>query len=131
MDPEYVQKIQEWVKIDNKILEIEAQIEPVKESIKKIIDDNKSLYDTRNKIENDIVTYIQKHDMDKLTINTGDGFIKFGKKTNTQTLSLKLLRSILQAYEEENEDINTEDIINFVINNLEKKKTLVIKRQIT
>ena len=130
MDPVYVKKIQDWVKVDNKIIEIETEITPLKETIKNIVETNKIYYDEKAELEKEIIEYIQSNKMDKITINTSDGNIKFAKRTNTQTLSMKVLRSILKAYEDENQDVQSEDIMNFIINNLEKKSTFAIKRNI-
>lgn len=131
MEPQYIAKIQEWVKLDNKIIEIENKVQPLKDSIKNILDENKTIYDKKCEVEKDIIEYIHENKMDKVTINTSDGNIKFAKRTNTQSLSMKLLRSIMKGYEEENPDVQAEDIMNYIMNKLEKRSMLSIKRQIT
>jgi hypothetical protein len=130
MDPQYIKKIQEWVQLDNKIIDIENKVKPLKDSITTIIEENKKLYESKSELEKEIIEYIHEHNMDKLTINTSDGNIKFSKRTNTQSLSMKVLRSILKGYEEENPDIQSEDIMNYIMNKLEKRSQLSIKRQI-
>lgn len=131
MNPDYIKKVQDWVKLDNKILEVESQLTPLKDSIKQILEEHKDIYEKKTTIERDIIDYIQSNNMDMLTIKTSDGNIKFSKRTNTQPLSMKLLRGILQDYEEANPDISADDIIQFVSTKLDKKSNLSIKRQIS
>lgn len=130
MDAEYIKKIQRWVQLDNKVLEMQEQLKPLQEDIKKIQEDNKDLLSEKEELESDIVAHIHDKKLDMLTINTSDGSIKFSKKNNTQSLSIKLLRTLLQGYQKEHEQVNGEDIINYIVNNLEKKTKLSIKRSI-
>lgn len=123
MDAEYIRKVQQWVQLDNKALEATNQI-------KKIQEEYKPLFEERDELEKDIVEYVAQKNMDMLTINTSDGNIKFSKKSNTQSMSLKLLKNLLTDYCNKHPGPNPEDMYNFIVNSLEKKTKLNIKRNI-
>ena len=117
MDPTYVSKVQQWVEYDNILLK-------QKESIKDIQEKKKD-------IEEDIISYIEKNKYDKLMITITDGNIKFGKRTITQNLSMRLLRSILDNYNEaKGQSLDVEDIIQYIQESLEVKSKYVMTREI-
>ena len=62
--------------------------------------------------------------------DTSDGNIKFAAKNNTQGLSMKLLKTLLSEYSKRHPQLNTEDLVNFITNSLEKKTKMYIKRNI-
>lgn len=121
MDAEYIQKIQRWVQLDNKLIETTKEIQRLQEV-------NKPLFDEQKELENDIIDYVTGKNMEMLTINTSDGNIKFSKKSITQSVSLKLLRTLLPEYCKQYPDFNHDDLYNFLVNSLEKKTVFNIKR---
>ena len=124
MDVEYIKKVKEWVSLDNKVTRSMEKIKTVKDDIQDIIDERKD-------IEDDILDYIQTNKFEKLTLNISDGTIKFGKRTTTTSLSLKLLKALFEKYAEENPGAFQADKLHeFLIENLEKKTTYFIKRDI-
>ena len=132
MDPSYIQKVKEWVVLDNAIM---RGMEPVIESkkvIKKLEEDIQPQVEKKREIEDSIVEYIQKNKYEKLTVNINDGTIKFGKKTAAPPLSLKLIKALLEKYAIENMDDNIDPskIYDFMIDNFEKKTSYFIKRDI-
>jgi hypothetical protein len=117
MDITYVKKVQEWVELDNKILKN-------KDEIKDTVEKKKDL-------EDDILQYIEENKFDNLSLSISDGNIKFAKKTNTQPLSIKTIKTILEKYKfEKNVALDADDICAFVSSNLEKKSSVFMKRDI-
>lgn len=121
MDVEYIKKIQEWIQLDNRTIDI-------KNTIKTLQTDNKDIFDKRDEVEKEIVEYIENNKMDMITINTNDGNIKFSKRNTTQPLSLKLFRSVLENYKKECPLVDTDDIYKYVVSNMESKTKISIKR---
>ena len=111
MDPTYINKIREWVEIDNVVLAKKEEISTV--SIKK------------KELEEDIIEYVENKKLEKLSITISDGTIDFYKKTQSQALSIKLLKNILSKYEGR---LDPEEICDFVKENLEKKTSIYMKR---
>ena len=130
MDAEYIKKIQKWVQLDNKVMELNDKLKPLQEEIKTIQEGHKDIIIEKDELEQDIVDYVQSKKMDMLTINTSDGNIKFSKRNTTQSLSVKILNNLLGDYHRQHPETNTEDIYNYVINALEKKTKLSIKRNL-
>lgn len=122
MDPGYIKKIQRWVQLDNKVIEVTNKV-------KALQDENKAIYEEKDELEKEITEYVSQKNMDMLTINTSDGNIKFTKKNNTQSLSTKVLKTLLTEYSQQH-PVNVDDVIAFINNNLEKKTKLNIKRNI-
>lgn len=126
METKYIDKVKQWVSLDNKITRGMDKIKVVKDDIQPIID-------ARKEIEDDILNYIQTNKYEKLTLNISDGTIKFGKKTTTTSLSLKLLKVLFEKYAEENptDVFDADKLHEFLMENLEKKTNYYIKRDIT
>jgi hypothetical protein len=122
MDPGYIKKIQRWVQLDNKVIEVTNKV-------KALQDEHKAVYEEKDELEKEITEYVSQKNMDMLTINTSDGNIKFAKKNNTQSLSIKVLKTLLTEYSQQ-QSFNVDDVISFINNNLEKKTKLNIKRNI-
>ena len=125
MDNTYVQKVKEWVSLDNHVLH-------GNEGIKHIKDNMQDIVDKKRELEVDIVDYIEKNKYEKLTLNIGDGTIKFGKKTSVPPISLKLVKIILEKYSNENpsEHLNITKIGDFLVDNLERKTSVYIRREL-
>lgn len=116
MDPEYMQKIQKWVELDNKILKN-------KEVMKDFIE-------TKKDYENSIIEYIDKNKQNNLVINISDGVIKFGSRNTTQNITLKFLKTVLEKYSVEKKNIDDNELYKYIIDNLEKKTVTVMSRDI-
>jgi hypothetical protein len=117
MDQEYVQKVQEWVILDNKLLKNKEQIQSDSEK--------------KRELETDILDYITKNKLDNLSLTISDGKIKFSKRVTTQSLSMKTLKDLLEQYFTEKNsitDVNT--VINYISSKLEKKTQVIMKREL-
>jgi predicted site-specific integrase-resolvase len=131
MEVAYINKIQKWVEIDNTILRSQEGLKVHQEAINKNKEEVSSLLEDKKKIEDEVLEYIQKNKMDKLTINISDGTIKFGKKTTQQNLTIKTLKTLLDKYSEgEDHNVDTNKLFDFILDNLEKKTTLFMKRDL-
>lgn len=116
MEADYISKVQQWVEYDNKIVRN-------KQTIQEVVEKKKA-------VEEDILTYIEKNKFDKFTINISDGNIKFSKRNVTQPLSMKVLRNALEKYSAEKNDIDVEEILDYVSEALEVKSKYFMKREI-
>lgn len=136
MDVAYINKIQKWVELDNVILRSQEGVKPHQEAINKNKEEVAKWTEEKKTIEDDVLEYIQKNKMDKLTINISDGCIKFGKKTTQQNLTLKTLKALLDKYSESESEsegatnVDTNKLFDFIVDNLEKKTTLFMKRDL-
>lgn len=129
MDNEYINKVKKWVELDNNILRSQETIKPHLEAIGKNKEELQTILDEKKNIEDEIVQYIEKNKYDKLTVNITDGIIKFGKKTAQQPVTLKILKHLLDRYSEENNTDLTE-LFEFITENLDKKTSYFMKREI-
>lgn len=116
MDIAYVQKVQEWVQMDNILLKNK---DDVKEIVKK-----------KKELEDEIIEYVEKNKHDRLTINISDGNIKFGKRNVVQPLSLKTIKGILDKYATDHRNVDVGDIMQFISENLESKHKVVMRREV-
>lgn len=131
MDTTYINKIQKWVELDNQILRSQESVKVHTEAINKNKEEVSTIVEERKKVEDDILEYIQKNKFEKLTINISDGSIKFGKKTSQQPLTLKTLKSLLDKWSESNgHNVDTNKLYDFIVDNLEKKTSIFMKRDL-
>jgi len=115
MDLQHIKKVQEWVELDNKVLRNKEQM---KEHVER-----------KKELEDDILQYVESNKIDNLSLNISDGTIKFSKKTNTQPLSIKVIKACLEKYSSKNNvDIDVDDICNFINASLEKRSSSYMKR---
>jgi hypothetical protein len=131
MDAQYINKVKQWVELDNKIIRSQEVTKPHIEAIEQNKETIKPMLDKKKEIEDEIVQYIESNKLEKLTVNITDGAIKFGKKTSQQPITLKLLKSILDKYSEEEDcDVDTAKLYDFILDNLDKKTSYFMKRDI-
>jgi mevalonate kinase len=131
MDAQYINKVKQWVELDNKIIRTQEVTKPHIEAIEQNKETIKPMLDKKKEIEDEIVQYIESNKLEKLTVNITDGAIKFGKKTSQQPITLKLLKSILDKYSEEEDcDVDTAKLYDFILDNLDKKTSYFMKRDI-
>ena len=117
MDFAYVKKIQEWVQLDNKLLRSK--------------DETKEILERKKDLEDEILDYVEKNNFDNLNLSISDGCIKFQKRATTQHLSSKVLKTILNKYAKEKKiNIDVDDICNYINENLDKKTSIFMKREI-
>ena len=126
MNNQYVQKVQAWVVLDNKALE-------VKNRIKDIQDTHKELFNQKDELEKEIVEYVNSNKLDAITIRTTDGNIKFSKKNSAQPLTLKLVKSLMVDFCKSQSPETTamcENLFVYMSENLEKKQKISMVRKI-
>jgi hypothetical protein len=129
MDISYINKVKEWVKVDNQILETQESSTIHIEALAKTKEKIEPLQEKKKEIEDDILQYVQKQKLENLTLNIGDGDIKFGKKTSSSPLSIKSIKAALEKYNEENRDaIPIDKICDYIIQSSDKKTNYFIKR---
>lgn len=119
MDKSYVQKIKQWVELDN-------MIEARKAKMKVHADEKKEL-------EDDILGYIDQQNLQNVQINIPDGNIKFTETTTTTGITLKSIKEGLNVFFEQSQINNTpitaDAIYAFLLNSRQSKKKLLMKRQ--
>lgn len=115
MDTDYIRRVQEWVALDNKIL--------------KNKEDFKEAVERKKQLEDEIIKYVEDNKFDSLTLAITGGNVQFAKKTSTQSLTMKLIRNLLEQYaDEKEENVDVEDICDFITSKLEKKSQVYMKR---
>jgi hypothetical protein len=119
MDKSYVQKIKQWVELDN-------MIEARKAKMKVHVDEKKEL-------EDDILGHIEQQNLQNVQINIPDGNIKFIESTTTTGITLKSIKEGLNVFFEQSQINNTpitaDAIYAFLLNSRQSKKKLLMKRQ--
>ncbi len=117
MDPQYIEKIRQWVLFDNEIIRN-------KETINEVVEKKKS-------IEDEILTYVSKNkNLESITVNISDGYIKFSTTKTKSTITLKSLATILNKYSDDVAQLDVPEIISFINDNLEVKSKTSIRREI-
>ena len=116
MDNEYVEKMKEWIELDNTYGSLRQQMN--------------DLSDKKKELEDDILKYIEENNFEKVVVSISDGTLKFPKRSTQQTISLKFLKANLSKYNEEKSPINVEEVCKFLISNLETKTKLSIKHDV-
>lgn len=117
MDPNFIQQTQNWIQLDNEAIKLKAKL--------------KEILDARKDLEEEILTYVHDNDLGKVTLNISDGQLKFSQVTSRQSISMKYLREMLGKYNDTSGyTINADDIYKFLVDNLEVKKELTLKRSI-
>ena len=103
----FVQDIKDYMLIDNKINEINTFLKKQKEK--------------RNIIEKEIINYVNKNNLNKNKFNLNNTTISVAKQINTPTISLKLLKEVLE------ETVENKDFIELLLNNIYKKREKLSK----
>lgn len=108
-----VNNIKEWIKIDNEIAQLRADIK-----------------DRNNKKKNlteDLVTVMKKNEIDCFDIN--GGALVYKKSTVKKPINAKTLLAALQNFYKDDEK-TAQDLTQHVLNSREEKVTETIKRKI-
>jgi hypothetical protein len=116
MDDTYLEKLRKWIDLDNQTVRLKSQLA--------------ELGDEKKEVEDEIVEYIKANSLDKVTVNIADGTLKFAKRSSQQAMSIKYLKATLMKYNEEQEPINTDAVLQYLISNLESKTKMFIKRDV-
>ena len=77
MDNHYVDKMKEWIELDN-----------VYGSLRQQLND---LADKKKELEDDILKYVEDNNLEKVVVTVSDGTLKFPKRSTQQSISLKFL----------------------------------------
>lgn len=118
MDDAYVEKLKKWIELDNSVSKL-------KEEMSVFVEEKKEL-------EEEIVQYVEDTKLEKVTVNTSDGALKFSKRKVTQCLTMKYIKNTLEKYvqQEEHATIDVDSICRFLASNLETKSKTYIKRDV-
>jgi hypothetical protein len=119
MEATYVDKVKEWVDIDNKAMELKTSINELNEK--------------KKELEEDIIDYVEKNQLENISLNLSDGRLKFPKTTVKQSLSMKYLKATLGKYNEEHASatqIDVDALCQYLVDNLETTTKLSIKRMV-
>lgn len=114
MEELYIDKLKKWIELDNSVSKL-------KEEMSVFIEEKKEL-------EDDILQYIEKHNLDKVTVNISDGSLKFPKRKVPQSITMKYIKSTLEKYVEQDTTLDVDSICKFLASNLETKSKTYIKR---
>lgn len=114
MDDTYLEKLRKWIDLDNRTARLKSQLA--------------ELGDEKKQVEDEIVDYVKANNLDKVTVNIADGTLKFAKRSSQQAMSIKYLKATLIKYNEEQEPINTDAVLQYLVTNLESKTKMFIKR---
>lgn len=117
MEADYVEKVKEWVELDNKAMELKTSISDLNEK--------------KKELEEDIIEYVEKNQLENISLNITDGKLKFPKTTVKQSLSFKYLKTALGKYNEEHSShLDVDALCKYLVDNLETTSRLTIKRTV-
>ena len=107
INSDFVENLKKYIILENKINEINKLIKTKKNE--------------KNTIESSILEYAKKKNIDKNKFNLNNNVITFYKQIHSPSISLKLLKLVLE------ETIQNKDIIELIINNISKKRESLSK----
>lgn len=119
MDENYVNKVKDWIELDNQTLELKGSIAALNEK--------------KKELEDEILKYVEEKKLENVTIALSDGKLKFAKQNVKQTLSIKYIKTALSKYNNEQtrqHKIDIDDLCQFLLDNLETTSKTTIKRSI-
>lgn len=96
-------RIQNWVRLDNKI--------------KKISNELKEYRNEKNQLSDDILTFIETNDMEHQKIQITDGLLKFQQVKHTSPLTFKFINKCLY------ECIDNEEHVNYIMKYIKEQRT--------
>ena len=112
-DPQLINIIREWVKMDNEMRTLKAEIS----SRKKI----------KDSISKDLLRIMKNNQIDGVDIN--DGRIEYSNRKTKKPITKKMLLNILSTYYKGNTSMANE-VNNFILNNREEVVKEVIVRKL-
>jgi chromosomal replication initiation ATPase DnaA len=117
MDNQYIDKLKEWIELDNQVIRLKEQLTDINED--------------KKELEEEILKYVEDNSFDKLTINISDGSLKFSQTTQKSPISIKFLKSTLNKYNEEhNKSVDIDNLLKFISSSIETKTKRYIKRDV-
>lgn len=119
MEATYIDKVKEWVELDTKAVELKTSMNELNEK--------------KKELEEDIIDYVEKNQLENVTLNISDGRLKFPKTTVKQSLSMKYIKTTIGKYNEENASspqIDVDALCQYIVDNLETSTKVTIKRMI-
>jgi hypothetical protein len=108
----FQENIKRWVQLDNQITLLKNK--------------NKTLNDEKNGIEDNILVYVEKNNLENATAKISDGKLKFTTNKQTTPLTFKHVDDSLRNFIKDEETIS--QIMEHIKNNREIKYTKNIKR---
>lgn len=117
MDNRYVDKMKEWLELDNQVMKIKEELN--------------ELNDQKKELEDEILQYVEDNALEKVTVNISDGTLKFAQTSQKQALSIKVLKNVLGKFiEDKNCNLDVDEVVKFISSNLESKSKKYIKRDV-
>ena len=104
--------VNKWIEIDN--------------SIKNLNDRMKDLRTQKNGVEETIMNYADRNNINNLSIKTNEGILKLTQSKHTSQLTYKYLEKCLHEIISDNKQV--ENIINYIKNKREITETKTIKK---
>jgi len=112
-DPQLINIIREWVKMDNEMRTLKAEVASRKK--------------TKDLISKDLLRIMKNNDIDGVDIN--DGRIEYTNRKTKKPITKKMLLNILSTYYKGNTSMANE-VNNFILNNREEVVKEVIIRKV-
>jgi hypothetical protein len=108
-----VENIKDWIKINNKIIELQNHLKKLKEE--------------KKKFSNNLIKIMESNEIDEFNIN--ENKLVYKKTKTKATINKNYLMSILGNYFENNPEIDNEDLSKFILDNrpIKENSSLVIK----
>jgi hypothetical protein len=118
MDVDIMNKVKRWVECDNVVVQGQEKVE--------------RFADERKNLERDILDHVQGKNISDLSLAISDGYIKFQKRHVSQSLSVKLLRAMLNDFKTESSStpLPVDEICDHVTTSLSKREVVTMKRVI-
>lgn len=132
MDPQQIDLVKEWVRLDNIVLHNNLDVQTAKDEVKRLEERVSETIEQRKGVEKKIIEYVKTNKLESMQLKISDGVITFGRKTVQKPISHKYIRDILEKYADENpdEEINPAKLYEFITSNIEKKVDYNISRNI-
>jgi hypothetical protein len=109
---EFIENIKKWVHYDSMMVQYRQEI--------------KSIQEQKDVIHQTIMNHLQSNNMENITINISDGYLKVSETNSTTAITLQFLRSCLDEFFK-NEDM-AERCFQFIKQKRQTKQQKGIKR---
>jgi hypothetical protein len=104
--------VNKWIEVDNSIRNLSEKV--------------KNLRNEKNQIENSILTYAERNNINNLSIKTNEGLLKMTQSKMSSQLTFKFLEKCLHDIISDEKQV--ENIINYIKNKREITETKSIKK---
>jgi len=118
MDDAYVAKVRDWIELDNQSIDLKTSLNKVNEG--------------KKALEEDILEYVEKNELENVSLTLSDGKLKFPKNVVRQSLSMKYIKTSLTKYNTEHPSsaIDVDTVCKFLADNLDSSAKLGMKRYV-